>query len=995
MGFLVAAIATLIPGIAAWLVGRALVSTREDPSLPERATAALGRIALLWALMVALVFFSGVPAPGLWGFAAYLGLLAGWFPSRRTIRGETWGVGTFILHELRVATSVFGFWALLAAAPAIVGSFSGLARWVAAGGVGAALLVWNHFFDSMLLMLLDARPYERADLAAGFSDLAKRVRLPEPRLFQSGPRGAHWAAHIALASLSRSSIVWGNAVVERLDTSELMALYASELALLQRKTRRYLAVSYLIILAATAFAVLVVPALTSTALGYLTWAVVAFGAFLELARRESARLTEYDRRAIELGANPEALANAITKIYQAAQLPRRLDPKQEQFALIPTLARRLQAIRQTSPRTEGAPYRSPHADDENWPVVIRAARSGAVVIFEHERVHWLEGVPDDCASDADLLRRAARTVRSYAYSELAGLHLGRTITRARLLMATDRNGQRWQLLLSESEANRAFVVLERVDTEIGPLSGGVSPLLFARLLAVIGLILGTTSSPTTIVLGIVAVIVPAPIPIAALGATLVASNLLPLASESMLYPNPLMPFRIVSAIVGVVLLGTAIRDARVLHGMRRRGAIATFAVVGSFFALCTLGLIIVLQSQPSLLALHTIVRHLPTLLLSSAGLAGALALSRGRRVKLAAMAAAALTLLWAAIGSDAFRIRFTHDTLEVAGANTIPAHATAEKIGESRISGTVIDVRLSPDGSAFAAWTRTSRVLPDDEEDLVEQAGRGQWVVGTLGQSTSRTIDAESVAFIDEHTMLIASRRSDNTLVIESTTPDWKVSAPALTVREFRAGHGEWTLVGDDLTHRQRVRLRGLLGTDSVIQQRWHRPLGDVIIGSGETALRLEQRYSGPQGMLSVALGLSPIDYQMVLDAPSGRRTVAHTTLHAQCFALDGTEGFVCVTERTWRADVVRIGADGTITPIIAVPGDLSQRASAMSGRVLIAGCYSATLINLETRQAAALELPVDDSRACHLPRLWAGGIVTITNEGTSALVRAYRISNP
>src|SRR5262245_28723940 len=101
MSYLVAAAAALVPGVAAWAMGRQLVSAPDDATAAARWTQLVARAGIIFGLLLLAIFVSGVPFPALWFVGSFVLLLVGLFPARRAMRGETWGVGGFLAQEFR------------------------------------------------------------------------------------------------------------------------------------------------------------------------------------------------------------------------------------------------------------------------------------------------------------------------------------------------------------------------------------------------------------------------------------------------------------------------------------------------------------------------------------------------------------------------------------------------------------------------------------------------------------------------------------------------------------------------------------------------------------------------------------------------------------------------------------------------------------------------------------------------------------------------------
>ena len=116
-----------------------------------------------------------------------------------------------------------------------------------------------------------------------------------------------------------------------------------------------------------------------------------------------------DRRALELGASPDALVRALVKLHLLAAQPRRMAQEIEQGATHPSLARRIQAVRLAAGT---APERLPAT------VVLAGVEAGRFVVLDDERVHWLAGAPEGLADQPEALCQSAASRESLAYAEL-------------------------------------------------------------------------------------------------------------------------------------------------------------------------------------------------------------------------------------------------------------------------------------------------------------------------------------------------------------------------------------------------------------------------------------------------------------------------------------------------------------------------------------------------------------------------------------------------
>src|SRR5262249_45244149 len=106
-----------LPGLLAWWWGRALVRRGDDGALPERLAEYRSHLTVAVAVVAVSQGFLGSPW-GTWGYLLMLlGILAGGFPARRALFGETWHFGAYLSQTVRLGLGVPGFWVLLIGAP--------------------------------------------------------------------------------------------------------------------------------------------------------------------------------------------------------------------------------------------------------------------------------------------------------------------------------------------------------------------------------------------------------------------------------------------------------------------------------------------------------------------------------------------------------------------------------------------------------------------------------------------------------------------------------------------------------------------------------------------------------------------------------------------------------------------------------------------------------------------------------------------------------------
>ncbi len=194
----VAAGLVLVPGIHAWWTGRKLMERMDDPAFPEllfargqhRSTISViaGAVAILaggqWVLMFALLVIAQ---------------LAGGFPFRKAVFGETWSIGQYLRFSIISLAGTVGFWLLLGFSPplvvAIVKALEPAQPVVAASLIATSLamllLVWDRQLPRLWLALHHGSPLERPDLQARLDEIVRRSGVaPVPTVHRFGAPGS-------------------------------------------------------------------------------------------------------------------------------------------------------------------------------------------------------------------------------------------------------------------------------------------------------------------------------------------------------------------------------------------------------------------------------------------------------------------------------------------------------------------------------------------------------------------------------------------------------------------------------------------------------------------------------------------------------------------------------------------------------------------------------------------------------------------------------------
>jgi Zn-dependent protease with chaperone function len=415
---LIVPVLLLLGWLLAWFDGRHLIPERHSPAFPEQWWAYLMRLVGLGGLLVAAMVF-GISAH-MWslGLALTAGaLLVSHYPIRRAAYGESWGLIRYVVTAVRRGAAFFGFWILLAVTPQVIVAVPDH-RWLAASSLGALLLGGLRYRREFVLFLVRATPLmhmpDEFGRVLAHADIAVPVTT-----YRAGVPGALWADSFASPSPRGHAIVIGDSLIETLDPDALTAIFAHEVAHLERWTCRRmshveaLAAGLVVVAIGGALGLLQLRAESAT-LGAAMWggALMLAWAIWMVGRRGDARVS--DLRAASLCGDPAALIRALTALHALRRVPRRLSPFNEEVSTHPSLARRLQAIRQAAgiaPATLTVP------------VVLSSPDLDRVVIFDAERTQWLEGVPADVDREPEALRLSVDSIRSLAYRQLTDLRL--------------------------------------------------------------------------------------------------------------------------------------------------------------------------------------------------------------------------------------------------------------------------------------------------------------------------------------------------------------------------------------------------------------------------------------------------------------------------------------------------------------------------------------------------------------------------------------------
>jgi hypothetical protein len=390
---------------------------------------------------------------------------------------------------------------------------------------------------------------------------------------------------------------------------------------------------------------------------------------------------------------------------------------------------------------------------------------------------------------------------------------------------------------------------------------------------------------------------------------------------------------------------------------------------------------------PTWLRAHEASRAYAGLGVTLAALGAALLMVSNR---LARLGAAILLLLFAAfagIHSSLFVDHFVHDPLLAIGSNTAPSPGALALVGEQRLARMPGTLRLSEDGSRFAAG---APAYDNDDDDNGPIAGPNhKFTVGTVGGGFD-TLAAQDVAFVDGKRTLAIARAQDGRLELQLLSADdlrhvdrsWPLP-PELRRAALNLNAGAWRVEGQQDEERAHVVVRGRIDASETSVERWAGSTFEhIVAGVGPEALvtRLHYQKSATALLPFPSLDHLPGRWELIWRSEGHDTSLLTSTLRPDCRAL--TDGYVCVTHFEDRCHVIRISGGG-IQPVLAVDSTYLVAATA-EGRVVLGGHSSFTVVDVASRRAATHAL----ERTCHV--LAAAGPF-IGEACAAGVVRVYR----
>jgi Zn-dependent protease with chaperone function len=903
----------LLGAFVAWFDGRHLIPERRSPAFPERWWGYLARQVGVGGLLVAAMLF-GI-STHMWSLGLALtacALLVAHYPVRRAAYGETWGLVRYVATTLRRAAAFFGFWILLAVTPQLILA-SPDHRWLAASILAALLLGGLRYRREVVLFLVRATPLvhtpEGFDRVLAHADIAVPVTV-----YRAGVTGGLWADSFALPSPSDHVVVIGDSLIETLDPDALTAIFAHEVAHLERWTGRR--TSRVAALATGLVAVAIGGGLgllqLRVEIATLVAAMWGGGLVLALAIWMVGRCGDErvgDLRAAALCEDASALVRALLVVHALRRIPRRLSPFGEETSTHPSLARRLQAIRQAAgiaPATLASP------------VVLSSPDLDRVVIIDAERAHWLGGVAAGVARDPEAVRLSAHSARSLPYRQLTDLRLVTSVSGATWLKATHRSGRAWRTPIRTQDVAAAQAALDVVDERLS-----AEPAVTRRRATLLVLFAATAAASAWAHVGVSPIIVLAAIVIARPRQSpgwMTGVLILLWAFQHGVGPRTAIPFLVMTLTGACMVVGAM---AFVIGpALRRRAALRpapgeTIVVAGALVAFALiLGVDVLWVSRSAAASIpHWRVDAVGLSLLT---VAVVVALGRWRRRWMAAVASGALGVAifrWGPAAVAAWA--------PLASGTPLAVHdAPAPRSQVVTLDPSARQLLLSPSASQFAVQVGRSQAnMPYDV------------VLGRF-DGGQRQLSAYDLAIVDETLALLVGRTTAGlelrTLPLDPSgaldPPGWSVALPAVYEPRVAADASSrtWTVVGWHPEQGDAISVAGRIDEDAREVRRWIIPGADAnanffYLPVIDTALAVTRAslVHGP-ALLSRLAGVPEHRWQLwKLDGKTGA-TLAVTAAALVCLdPLPRDHGLLCLARHAahtviWSVD----GRSGKITEL-------------------------------------------------------------------------------
>jgi len=855
MAVILAAFIAVLPAAFAMWSGRQILALSDHSTVPERLLADRTRNGFVTALcggMLGAIAFQHLP----WTLALLvLTRMGASYSIRKQLHRESWSFGRYFSFVTRLTAAVFGFWLLLALTPWFV-SKAEPHEWAVAGVFATVLLAWNEGYGIVLRTFLRARPVGDPGIARRFEEMRARCTgIPAVSLEQVDLRGGSYISAVALPSIWRPAVLISSTLVDRMDRDETAAIVAHELAYLEYFNLRRLwwlnLQSYGLIAVGTLLApvVRIIAPHARTAV-FVLWPVLLIAAMALRARQRQAHETASDLRATALTDGADTLIRALIKLHVLARLPRRWDSDRERHASHPSLARRIQAIREA---------RGMVPPSLGEAAVFRASDDLSSVTFSDDRLVWREGVSTEHAIE---------------YGRLVGLRVDARRSGAVYLVAVDAGHRHWEMQLREEDVPRAQTTLDIVDSHLA--AAAPPPGVVRHLPRVLALIAVTLAAPAgqlaAVVIGAVAAAWPSQPVIAAASLASIGGVVLTWRDHGVWLNGSPHWISIALLASGIALAAVAVvnrREQLPPQASRFAGLLAGLVLVA-----CIIGAVIVGDS----LDLHHVALAWSWVSVLMLALAGVMALEKRRELRRASVAVTLTAFLFIYLGSASFLNRFVSDPFIAAAPSVASKTASPDPLAEVSVPFEVSSLRVSPEGRYIAVGAQDGK-----EQTTTIHAGR---VGGSL-----MLFSADDAAFADERRLLLLERLpgiSRLRLVDLARGPDdlWTLSVPVQRARlSLDRASQRWSLLGWGASG-DIASATGLVGQDTVANLGWKRPEPEdvrvaLVSASSSEVLALEStikpgRFGTRRRAVSVLWSISD----------HGSSSWATTRLELQCSPL-------------------------------------------------------------------------------------------------------------
>lgn len=388
--------------------------------------------------------------------------LAGYYPLRREIFGDTWSCGAYLRWCLRLTLAVAGPWALLFLGPALTHGAGGGA-FVTAAGVFAGLALWGRYFDVSVRRLLDGREAS-AEARSELQELSDQAGTGLVQLIATGPDAATWPLVLALPFARPPALFVSHGFLEDLGPAGRRGLFAREIARLARLPRGLARdVGLWALIFGASF---VEPTLASydpgVAEAYRWLWVGGFVFFLLVfSAQQAEKELALDRHAVELLGDDAAARATVREMLTVHATVARWPQASVAGPFPGTLASRQAALGE-SDLTDAAPAGA------GLPAFFRSStESDSWIAIDEDAVHHFTGVRDleRAPTTLDELRDVSERSLRLPLEDLTVLALAPKRRRPALL-ATSGAGTCVHLPIESGDEERAATVIQAVSPKI-------------------------------------------------------------------------------------------------------------------------------------------------------------------------------------------------------------------------------------------------------------------------------------------------------------------------------------------------------------------------------------------------------------------------------------------------------------------------------------------------------------------------------------------------